>query len=104
MINIYLGGDKISYTAGDTFLLAVGSLDGFAQGSRLKFCVAENEDSLNLIEKEFYLENEAFCVELTAEESDRLKRGEYIYKMVVINESGETETQKSGELTVKWGA
>lgn len=104
MINIYLGGEKIAYTAGDTFFISVSSTEGFSQGSRLKFCVAENEESDNVIEKEFLLEDDGFKVELLPEETEKLKLGEYIYKMVVVTDSGDMETQKSGELYVKWGA
>ena len=104
MISIYLGGEKISYTAGDTFVLSVASSDGFDERSSLKFCIAKNEESENVIEKEFLQENGQFNVELSADEAAKLTLGEYVYKLVLINGAGEISTEKSGELTVKWGA
>ena len=104
MIKIYSGGDKITYTVGDTFEISVSSAEGFDAGMTLKFQIAKSEDMPLLIDTVFELENTEFSVTLTDEEKEKLPIGEYIYKFVLISQDGEIITQKSGELIVKWGA
>lgn len=104
MINIYSGGEKITYTAGDSFEISVSSVDGFSNDVRLKFQVAKNESESLLIDAVFELDNDEFSVVLTDEEKEKLIIGDYVYKLVLVTKSGEIVTQKSGELIVKWGA
>ena len=104
MIQIYSAGDKITYTAGDSFEITVSSADGFPIGAILKLQVAKNEIEPLLIDTIFELENEKFYVVLTDAEKEKLPIGEYIYKLVLVSKTGEIVTQKSGEMIVKWGA
>ena len=104
MIKIYSGGEKITYTAGDTFEISVSSAEGFEEKSTLLFQVAKSENEEFLVNSAFDLINDEFIIILTDEEKGKLPIGEYIYKLVLINEKSEVVTQKSGELVVKWGA
>lgn len=104
MIKIYSGGEKISYTAGDTFILNVSAAEGFEENSSLKFCIAKNEASEYVIDSDFSLTDGRFTIGLTDEEKSKLQIGDYIYKMTVVGGDGKIVTQKSGEFTVKWGA
>lgn len=104
MLRIYSGGEQISYTAGDSFLFCVGAEDGFAEGTRLYFQVAENESADYLINKTFALAGDGFEIVLTEEERKKLSIGNYIYKLVVVDAEDVVITRKSGELIVKWGA
>ena len=104
MIKIYSGGDKITYTAGDTFEISVSSAEGFPAGATLRFQVAKDELAELLIDSDFNLTGEGFIISLKNEEKEKLPIGEYIYKLVLVGVDGEIVTQKSGELIVKWGA
>lgn len=104
MIKIYSGGEKITYTKGDTFEISVSSAEGFGEESTLRFQVAKNEQEELLIDTAFPLKDTEFNIVLTDEEKEKLSIGEYIYKLVLISGKGEIITQKSGEFTVKWGA
>ena len=104
MIKIYSGGEKISYTSGDTFILNVSATEGFEENTVLKFYIAKNEVGEYIIDSEFSLSEGRFTIELTDEEKSNLQVGEYIYKMTIVGGDGKIVTQKSGEFTVKWGA
>ena len=102
MIKIYSGGEKISCSTEDTFLLTVEAENGFEMGTSLKFQVAKDEEGELLIDKIFSLNGTFFQIELTEEEKPDL--GEYVYRIVLLNLDGSVITQKSGQLEVKWGA
>lgn len=104
MLRIFSGGEQISYTAGDSFMLCVSADDGFAEGTRLYFQVAENENAGYIIDKIFALAGDGFEIVLTQDESEKLSIGNYIYKLVVVDAEDIVITRKSGELIVKWGA
>ncbi len=104
MIRIYSGGEKISYTSGDTFLLTAESCQGFEEDAHLRFQVAENEKSEMLIDSMFDLEEGVFNIELTSEQTEKLVFGNYVYRLVLLGADGSVVTRKSGELEVKWGA
>lgn len=104
MIKIYSNGDKITYTAGDTFVMNVTTADSFDEGSTLTFKIAQNETSEDIISKEFSLNGTGFEVSLSEEDRDLLPIGEYIYKLVLKSANDEIITRKSGEFIVKWGA
>ena len=103
MITIYSDGEHITYTAGDTFSLDVSATDEFEQGAKLNFQVAENEQAVSVINKMFDLTYGCFEITLSKEEAQKLPIGNYIYKITIIDLSGNITTRKSGELTVKWG-
>lgn len=103
MIKIYYGGENITYTAGDTFKVDITTAGGFETGTRLNFQIAQNEQSESVINKLFDLNDDRFEVVLAEEEIKALTIGNYIYKFTVINPDGSISTEKSGELTVKWG-
>lgn len=103
MISIYSNGEKITYTAGDTFLMGVSSDDGFDEGAQLKLQIAENETAPLLIDATFTQVDGGFNVTLTSSEKRRLTLGDYIYKLVLVSASGDILTQKSGDFIVKWG-
>ncbi|MBR6523639.1 MAG: hypothetical protein IKT39_03395 [Clostridia bacterium] len=102
MIKIYSGGEKISCSTEDTFLLTVDSENGFEAGTSLKFQVAKDEDGELLIDKIFSPDGATFQIELTEEEKPAL--GEYVYRIVLMSADKSVITQKSGQLEVKWGA
>ena len=104
MIRIYCGGENITYTAGDTFELDITTAGGFEQGTTLNFQIAQNEQSESVINKLFDLKSGCFEVVLSGEETEKLAIGNYIFKLTVIDSGGKISTEKSGELTVKWGA
>ena len=104
MLQIYSGGEKISYTAKDSFYLVVESEQGFEPGDQLKLQIAETEESELLIDSTHQLKNSFFEIALTDEEKAKLTLGNYVYKIVVISGNGDVLTRKSGELEVKWGA
>ena len=104
MLRVYLDGEQITYTAGDTFLLNISADRAFDDGSRLRAQIAENENSKPLIEKLVELDGGFFELLLSDEETEKLPVGNYIYKLTVIGTDGRTVTRKSGELIVKWGA
>lgn len=103
MIKIYCDGGNITYTAGDTFSINVSATDEFEQGTKLNFQVAENEQAESVINKTFQLIGGGFEITLSKEETEKLPIGNYIYKITIIDLSGNITTRKSGELTVKWG-
>ena len=55
MIKIYSGGEKITYTKGDTFEISVSSAEGFGEESTLRFQVAKNEMRVNLAPADAYV-------------------------------------------------
>ena len=103
MVLIYSNGEKITYTAGDTFLIEVSSDEGFDEGAQLKLQIAESETAPLLVDATFNQVNGSFDVALTSREKEKLTLGNYIYKLVLVNVSGEIITQKSGDFIVKWG-
>lgn len=104
MVLIYSNGEKITYTAGDTFLMEVSSAEGFDEGAQLKLQIAESETAPLLVDATFNQVDGGFEVTLSEREKGRLSIGNYIYKLVLVNIAGEIITQKSGDLIVKWGA
>ena len=103
MVLIHSNGEKITYTAGDTFLMEISSDDGFEEGAQLKLQIAESETADFLVDATFNQSNGGFEVTLTDREKEKLPIGDYIYKLVLVNVSGEIITQKSGDFIVKWG-
>lgn len=104
MVLIYSNGDKITYTAGDTFLMEVSSDEGFEDGAQLKLQIAESETAPLLVDATFNQVDGGFEVTLSDREKEKLTLGNYIYKLVLVSVAGEIITQKSGDLIVKWGA
>ena len=104
MINIYSDGQQITYTAGDTFFIDVTSVEGFEEGTKLNFQIAENEQSESVVDSVYELSDGAFEIVLSDAEKERLSIGNYIYKIAVVDAGGDIITRKSGELIVKWGA
>lgn len=102
MITVINGCD-IEYTAGDTFLLSVTSVDGFTEGAKMRFVIAQGKHSDAIIDKQFELSEDGFTLTLTAEESAKLPMEEYIYKLILLDITGQVITQQSGDFTVKWG-
>ena len=94
----------IYYTKDDTFKITVGSNGEFEEGSSLKFIIAKNEEENPLVEEIFQLNENVFDITLNNPNKDKLAIGEYIYKIVLTNSSGEVVTQVSGNFIVKWGA
>ncbi|MFA7636784.1 MAG: hypothetical protein WCX81_03370 [Monoglobales bacterium] len=104
MLKVYSGGEKISYTANDSFFLTVESEEGFESGTQLKLNIAETEEGEMIIDKVFGLNGGLFEIILTDEEREKLSLGNYIYKIVILGGNGDVVTRKSGELEVRWGA
>lgn len=104
MVLIYSNGEKITYTAGDTFLMEVSSAEGFEEGAQLKLQIAESETAPLLVDATFSQVGGGFEVILSDREKEKLTLGNYIYKLVLVSVAGEIITQKSGDLIVKWGA
>ena len=102
MIKIYSEGDLITCTQGDEFSLTITSPDGFDDGTKLNFQVAENEEKESVLNLEFELDDGVF--EITLKDTQQLPIGNYIYKIAVVDPLGRVVTRKSGELVVKWGA
>ena len=104
MIRI-INGTDIQYTKGDTFRLTVSSKNSFNEGSQLRFVVARNEESDNIINKTFDLNGEGvFVVSVNETEREEMQIGNYLYKFILIAPDGTIITQKSGDFIVKWGA
>ncbi len=103
MVLIYSNGEKITYTAGDTFLMEVSSDEGFDEGAQLKLQIAESETAPLIVDATFSQINGGFAVTLSEREKEKLTLGNYIYKLVLVSIAGEIITQKSGDLIVKWG-
>lgn len=96
---------NIEYTKGDTFSLNITTSGGFDENSQLDFIVAENENSVPIIENTYNLNSESgFTVTLTSTDTNKFNYTDYIYKMTLHTPEGETITQKSGNFKVKWGA
>ena len=94
----------ISHTKGDTFLFEVTTNEQFSEGLTLKFVVAENEESKLIIQNNYYVSDNKFLVSLNESDESKLDIGIYVYKMILLNLSGQIITQASGELEIKWGA
>ena len=94
----------LSHTKGDTFLFEVTANEAFSEGSTLKFTVAKNEDETPVISNNYSLSNNTFSVSLSETDEKKLDIGIYVFKMTVLNLSGQIITQASGELEIKWGA
>ncbi|MBQ7974216.1 MAG: hypothetical protein IJ300_00795 [Clostridia bacterium] len=105
MVKIFQKGERIEYTQGDTFLIAISPEDGyfFPDGMSLEFIVAYEHSLQPNLEKMFELEDGVFYVSFS-EEVPKLELGEYTYKMILRTEDGIIATQKSGEFVVIWGA
>ena len=96
---------NIEYTKGDTFSLNITTSGGFDENSQLDFIVAENENSVPIIENTYNLNSESgFTVTLTSTDTNKFNYTDYIYKMTLHTPEGEIITQKSGNFKVKWGA
>ena len=98
-------GSRIEYTAGDTFRISVTAKGGFNENSQLRFIAAKDENSENLIDNTYDLTGEGeFCIHLQDKDIQKLKAGsDYVYKLTLLTADGVIVTQKSGDLTVKWG-
>lgn len=97
----------IEYSTNDTFVFNVSPInqETFADGSALKLIISNSETSEPIIEKTFSLNaDNTFNITLTEDETDKLSIGRYVYKIIIIDESGVISTQKSGFLDVIWGA
>lgn len=97
---------NIFYSVGDTFNLEIEPEDNetFTTGSTLQVIIAQSEEiDTSIIDKTINLSDGKFTVTLTSSEIEKLKMGEYVYKMKYIS-GGKTITQISGNFTVKWGA
>ena len=103
---ILINNTDIEYTARDTFAITITAEQGaeFGEGSTLTFVIAQSESSAPVVQKTVALADGRFCISLTNDESAKLSLGSYIYKLTLTNADGTTETQKSGEFLVKWGA
>ena len=100
-----INNSRLVYSLENTFNLPItNGASGFEVGTSLKFVVAENETSENLIEKTFSLSGDSFNVVLTTYELKKLVINDYIYKIIIYSPNGEVVTEKSGYLTVKWGS
>lgn len=96
---------NIEYTRGDTFSLNITTSEGFDENSQLDFIVAENENSVPLIDNTYDLNSEnGFTVTLATKDIDKLNYTDYIYKLTLHTPEGDIITQKSGNFKVKWGA
>lgn len=106
MIKINKTTGDISYTKDDTFKIIVYQKyeNTFDASSKLRFVIAETEESDYIIDKTFNVnENLNFTLILTDKERAKLNIDNYIYKMVLLKDNN-VVTQISGHLEVKWGA
>lgn len=104
MLNIYSGGEKITYSTGDTFELSVSNAEEFEKGAQLRFVISKDENEPYLIDCNYSLEDCCFEISLSDEDKEKLCIGKYIYKIIIITADDKVVTQKSGEIVVKWGA
>ena len=91
----------IFYTKGDTFRLFITSSDDDTIYV-LRFQVARNAGADIIIDKTVQPNNEVYTVELNEEEKQSLDIGDYVYRVSLIDQT-DVITQKSGNITVKWG-
>lgn len=106
MIKINKKTGDISYTENDTFkMIAYQKYEGtFEAGSKLRFIIAETEESSYIIDKTFDINDDlTFTLTLTDKEKAKLNIDNYIYKMVLLKDN-KIVTQMSGHFEVKWGA
>ena len=106
MIRINEDTGDISYTKDDTFkMTAYTEHEGyFKEGSKMKFIIAQTEESDYLIEKTVNINDDlTFTLTLDDREKGMLNIGDYIYKLVLL-ENNSIVTQISGHFEVKWGA
>lgn len=103
MTKIYDCGERIEYTKGDTFRIFVTATEA-DEGSTLLFVITKSEDANPVINDTFQLLNDQFEIFLTQQEVNSLSIGDYIYKLILTDASGNITTCISGDLYVKWGA
>ena len=102
--------DKIAYKlihAGEnkTLLATIPHIRYLDLAIIFYFIVAENENSVPIIENTYNLNSESgFTVTLTSTDTNKFNYTDYIYKMTLHTPEGEIITQKSGNFKVKWGA
>lgn len=106
MIRINEDTGDISYTKDDTFkMTAYTEHEGyFKEGSKMRFVIAETEESSYIIDKTVNINDDlTFTLTLDDTEKAKLNIGDYIYKMILI-ENNTIVTQINGYFNVKWGA
>ena len=101
---ITINATNIEYTVGDTFNITVSSIIPYDDGTTLNLIISKSETYDPIINKMFSASVGVFAMVLTDTEQGELSIGNYIYKMTVIDASGNKVTQKSGDFIVKWGA
>lgn len=102
---IIISGKNIEYTRGDTFYLKITTSGGFDENSQIDFVVAENENSVPIIENTYNLNDDnEFEITLSKADAEKFNYNNYLYKLVLHSADGKVMTQKSGDFKVKWGA
>lgn len=106
---ITVEGTNITYTKDDNFNWAL-HITGAAPESFLRFIISskitDNVESDYTVDNIYKINNdeESVTLELSDKDIENLLIGDYYYKMIYIQSTGEKTTIKSGQFKVKWGA
>ena len=106
---ITVEGTNITYTKDDNFNWTL-PVEGALADSFLRFIISskntDNVESDYTVDNTYQINNEKNIVTLELSDSDieSLLIGDYYYKMIYIQPTGEKTTIKSGQFKVKWGA
>lgn len=106
---ITVEGSNITYTKDDNFNWTL-PINGATPEDALRFIISakitDNEESDYTVDNTYSINKDGESVTLVLSDNDieNLLIGDYFYKMVYINSSGERITIKSGQFKVKWGA